>query len=59
MINSFMNEENIARLKQMVSLRRPATAEEAAYPIVFLLSDLASYINGEITDADGGCTFDS
>ena len=59
MINSFMNEENIARLKQMVSLRRPATAEEAAYPIVFLLSDLASYINGEITDVDGGCTFDS
>ena len=58
MINHLVDESNAARLRNMVSLRRPATPQEAAWPIVFLLSEEAGYINGEITDVDGGLVFD-
>ena len=57
MINHLV-EENYDRLRGMVALRRPATALEAAYPAVFYLSDLAGFVNGEISDVDGGLTFD-
>lgn len=58
MINPLMNEDDVNRIKAMVSLKRPATPEEAALPVLFYLSDLASFVNGEISDVDGGVVYD-
>ena len=38
----------------VIPLGRPATAEEVAGPILFLASDLANFINGEILNVNGG-----
>jgi 3-oxoacyl-[acyl-carrier protein] reductase len=43
--------DNITRI---IPLRRAGTAEEIAGPILFLASDLASYITGEIFNVNGG-----
>jgi NAD(P)-dependent dehydrogenase (short-subunit alcohol dehydrogenase family) len=48
---------NPARIEQMapvVPLRRSGTAEEVAAPIVWLLSEEASYVNGAILRVAGG-----
>lgn len=37
-----------------IPLGRPATAEEVAGPILFLASDLANFINGEVLNVNGG-----
>ena len=37
-----------------IPLGRPATAEEIAGPILFLASDLANFLNGEIINVNGG-----
>jgi 2-hydroxycyclohexanecarboxyl-CoA dehydrogenase len=51
-----------ARILKMVEettpMRRAATAEDVAYAALFLASDEASYINGEIMDVNGGAYFD-
>ena len=39
-------------------LHRPADPQEVANLMLFYLSDLASFIDGEIGDADGGATLD-
>jgi 2-hydroxycyclohexanecarboxyl-CoA dehydrogenase len=39
-------------------VRRAATAEDVAYACLFLASDEASYVNGEIMDVNGGAYFD-
>lgn len=38
----------------VIPIGRPATAEEIAGPILFLASDLANFINGEILNVNGG-----
>src|ERR1700739_3740197 len=38
----------------VIPLGRPATAEEIAGPILFLASDLANFITGEILNVNGG-----
>jgi 3-oxoacyl-[acyl-carrier protein] reductase len=43
-----------ARIASTIPLRRIATAEDIAGPIVFLLSDLARHITGEIVNVNGG-----
>jgi 3-oxoacyl-[acyl-carrier protein] reductase len=35
-------------------LKRPATAEEIAGPILFAASDLATFITGEVINVNGG-----
>jgi 3-oxoacyl-[acyl-carrier protein] reductase len=37
-----------------IPLGRPATAEEIAGPILFLASDFANFINGEVINVNGG-----
>lgn len=59
MINHLVTESDYSRIQNMVALRRPATQREAAYPVVFYLSDLAAYVNGEVSDVDGGLVYDS
>jgi 3-oxoacyl-[acyl-carrier protein] reductase len=43
-----------ARIAATIPLRRIPTAEQIAGPIVFLCSDLASHITGEILNVNGG-----
>jgi 3-oxoacyl-[acyl-carrier protein] reductase len=38
----------------VIPVGRAATAEEVAGPILFLASDLANFINGEILNVNGG-----
>jgi 3-oxoacyl-[acyl-carrier protein] reductase len=37
-----------------IPLGRPATADEIAGPILFLASDLANFLTGEIINVNGG-----
>ncbi len=43
-----------ARIAATIPLRRIPTAEQIAGPIVFLSSDLASHITGEVLNVNGG-----
>ena len=40
--------------ESVIPLGRAASAEEVAGPILFLASDLANFINGEILNVNGG-----
>jgi 3-oxoacyl-[acyl-carrier protein] reductase len=48
------DKKTIRKIREMIPLGRVATAEEIAGPILFLASDLASHINGEILNVNGG-----
>lgn len=53
---TFRNSEIGQRVIGRIPLQRMATPEEIAWPILFLLSPLASYINGALLVVDGGWT---
>jgi 3-oxoacyl-[acyl-carrier protein] reductase len=42
------------KIRELIPLGRVATAEEIAGPILFLASDLASHVNGEVLNVNGG-----
>jgi 3-oxoacyl-[acyl-carrier protein] reductase len=42
------------KLVSRIPMRRPATPEEMAGPALFLVSDAASYVTGQVLVADGG-----
>lgn len=42
------------RIRELIPLGRVATADEIAGPILFLASDLASHVNGEVLNVNGG-----
>ena len=41
-------------IEEDIPLKRVATAENIAGPVLFLASDLAKHINGEILNVNGG-----
>jgi 3-oxoacyl-[acyl-carrier protein] reductase len=47
-------QEEYQQIVSLIPLRRVATAEEIAGPILFLASSLASFITGEILNVNGG-----
>jgi 3-oxoacyl-[acyl-carrier protein] reductase len=46
--------ENRERIRQTIPLQRIATAEDVAGPILFLCSDLARHLTGEVLNVNGG-----
>mgnify|MGYP006422257009 CR=1 FL=1 len=53
--SSFSLEPNeLKKLSDNIPLRRIAEVEEQVGPIVFLCSDLSSYITGAVIDVNGG-----
>ena len=57
MTAAWSDEVNVA-FKERIPLKRYATPEEAAEAILFLASDRAKYITGEILDLNGGLIMD-
>jgi NAD(P)-dependent dehydrogenase (short-subunit alcohol dehydrogenase family) len=45
---------DVGHLTSVIPLGRPGEPIEVAYPILFLVSDAASYINGQTIAIDGG-----
>ena len=55
MTTAALNDANQRRkIRALVPLGRVATADEIAGPILFLASELASHVNGEILNVNGG-----
>lgn len=50
----YTDEEKRAEVISKVPVKRAGTPEDVGYAVCFLASDLASYINGEILQIDGG-----
>jgi 3-oxoacyl-[acyl-carrier protein] reductase len=48
------DKKTIRKIRDLIPLGRVATAEEIAGPVLFLASDLASHVNGEILNVNGG-----
>jgi 3-oxoacyl-[acyl-carrier protein] reductase len=47
-------QENRERIQRTIPLQRIATAEDIAGPILFLCSDLARHVTGEVLNVNGG-----
>ncbi|TIV67228.1 MAG: glucose 1-dehydrogenase [Mesorhizobium sp.] len=46
--------DRVARMREMLPMKRAGTADEVASAVLYLLSDAASYITGAILDVSGG-----
>jgi 3-oxoacyl-[acyl-carrier protein] reductase len=49
-----LGSDNRDRIRKSIPLQRIATAEDIAGPIVFLCSDLARHLTGEVMNVNGG-----
>lgn len=54
----FTSPEDFETASKSVPLKRPGSAEECAWPILFLASDFAGYIIGETLEVNGGLLMD-
>ena len=54
MLRESMTKDQIKQLSDKIPVRRIATVEEQASPILFLCSSAASYIAGAAIDINGG-----
>ncbi len=50
----FKDKEFVDKILNDIPTNRIATAEDIAYPILFIASDIARHINGEILNVNGG-----
>jgi 3-oxoacyl-[acyl-carrier protein] reductase len=48
------DKKTIRKIRELIPIGRVATPEEVAGPILFLASELAAHINGEILNVNGG-----
>jgi len=53
-VSALTNPEEYKKIVSVIPMQRVATAEEIAGPILFLASDLANFMNGEIVNVNGG-----
>lgn len=54
MLRESMSENELSQLSESIPLRRLATVEEQAGPILFLCSKMSDYMTGSILDVNGG-----
>jgi 3-oxoacyl-[acyl-carrier protein] reductase len=54
MLEASMSPNELKKLSDNIPLRRIAEVEEQVGPIVFLCSDLSSYMTGAVVDVNGG-----
>ena len=54
LVHASFDAEKVAHFGQDSPMKRPAQPAELAPPFVFLASDEASYINGEVLGVTGG-----
>ena len=55
MTEEALNDPKVRRkIRELIPLGRVATADEIAGPILFLASDMASHVNGEVLNVNGG-----
>jgi 3-oxoacyl-[acyl-carrier protein] reductase len=55
MTEGALNDPRVRRkIRELIPLGRVATPDEVAGPILFLASDLASHVNGEVLNVNGG-----
>jgi 3-oxoacyl-[acyl-carrier protein] reductase len=53
-MTSAMNEEAKAKMMNIIPLKRAGTPEDVAEAALFLASDGAAYITGQVLSVDGG-----
>ena len=53
-----ISDEQITRYRKMIPLGRLGTAQDVAHSVLFLASEQAGYITGEIMDVNGGFIMD-
>ncbi len=53
-MNGHLTEEDIEEIKSEIPLKREGTPEEVAKSVLFLASDMADYITGQVISVSGG-----